>query len=140
MSSRCIEKTKVTQIKIEENKMKAIFENRDKEEFEKIRVDNCLIKQETAADWIISHKQKGAIVVELKGCHVERAIKQIYATIDFWLGYRSGQKNPAALVVCSKYPSFDTEVRKEKRKFRKKYHRELKIEKKVFVGKFEDFK
>lgn len=140
MSNKCIKKTKVQNIKLEENNMKAIFINDERDTFEKIKVDDCLIKQEKAADWIISHPKKGSIIIELKGGHVEYGIEQINATMDFWKNYRNDTKTPAALIVCSKYPSYDTQVRKEKRKFREKYKRELKIEKNIFKGTFEDFK
>jgi len=68
-----------------------------------IRIDNCVIKQASACDYLLLDWLERKHFVELKGRHVEDGLKQIEATIPHFVP--SGSDEPIwCFVVCTKYP------------------------------------
>ncbi|WP_186148011.1 hypothetical protein [Burkholderia gladioli] len=115
----CREETKVSKIKLDDRggERTATFLNKEKVRHIKIRVDGCLIKQETAADWILSKPDVGHIVVELKGSDVDHAIEQVLATAKLAEKERKDGERIAALIACTRYPKIDTKVQRGKQRF-----------------------
>lgn len=113
----CQNKVKTSKVKIEEEGRKAVFLNATKNTYIKTKIDGCCVKNEIAADWLIS-KDERHLIVELKGKNVEKALKQIEATT---CGVKSifCTSRISALIVCSQYPRIDTKIQKAKNDFPK---------------------
>jgi hypothetical protein len=116
--SRCIEALKDTRIKVKEHSRSAVFLNQKRLEVRKIKLDGCLVRGRTTADWIVSKANCVDVVVELKGRDVEHAVAQVRATLEFWQNNRKRGKNTklAALIVCTQYPRTDTKVQLAKQR------------------------
>ena len=76
----CIEETSDPKIKLEERGSKVIFLNEVRHPFRKIKVDGCVVQNQTAADWVVSKPPVGDLVLELKGRNVDHAIEQVTTT------------------------------------------------------------
>lgn len=104
----CQSETKVSRVKVEENGKKAVFVNDKKEKFVRTAFDGCVVKNGIAADWVVSKKGVGDVIVELKGRDVERGTKQVHATAE-WLTNNNARNGAiAGLVVCRQYPREST--------------------------------
>lgn len=123
----CFTKTKDSKIKVEENGRKVIISNQLKEKYTKLKIDGCLIKQETASDWAISKKDFGDLVIELKGCDVDHAVDQIKASIVFLETNKLRNGNLACLIVCSRYPRVDTKIQRAQATIASKYKAPLHV-------------
>ncbi|MBA4757850.1 hypothetical protein [Sphingosinicella sp.] len=109
---QCVEHVTGSNITVKEKGRRANFKNPNNASFQRVRVDDCLITEGPRADWIINKIGVGSVVIELKGKGVEYACKQLSATVIHpnvqpWL-----QSRKALLVMCSRYPKFDTIVAK----------------------------
>jgi hypothetical protein len=119
MTHKCVEIVNDSKIKVAEKGKSVIFLNPQRVEFKRIKVDNCLVKTGSRADWIISKTGGVSVIVELKGRDVGHAIEQLFATLTHidctdWLNYPT-----KLLVICAKYPSFDTKVARAQVRARK---------------------
>jgi hypothetical protein len=115
-------------IKVEQRGRKAVFLNPEKKSFTKTVVDGCLIKEELAADFLVSDATVGDLIVELKGRDVKHAVRQVAATAIHIResGLRKGPRL-AALIVCSQYPKFDTPVRRARETFKQEHGAPLRV-------------
>ena len=100
----------------------------------KVQVDGCILKNQLAADYVVSQGVIGDVIVELKGKDVEHAVKQVEATASHWQeqGYRVGRL--AALIVSTQFPKANTQVRKAQENFAKKYKGPLHVVTKNYEG------
>jgi hypothetical protein len=115
----CVENTRSSKITVSEKGKSVTFLNPDRKLFKKIRVDNCVVNLGPRADWIISKTNDVSVIIELKGRNVDHALEQIFATFAHkdcseWLGLRV-----KLLIICAKYPSFDTKIAKAQDKARR---------------------
>ncbi|MBB5208362.1 hypothetical protein [Chiayiivirga flava] len=110
-------------MKVEEGARSAIFLNAAREKYVKTKVDGCLLNNVLAADFVVTQSGKGSVIVELKGTDVERAVKQVAATIEFFQKCEAAKQKQkmAGLVVCSRYPRFDTKLQRLSSEFTRKY-------------------
>lgn len=132
--SHCVSETTDSFIKVEEKGKKLVIINKDRRRFQKVRVDDCLLKQETGADWLIVLPGQGEVVVELKGKDVPHAIKQVRATLELWKSFPESSKCLAAVVVASNVrPAATTALFRAKNEFKKKFSSTLH----VFNGKIQ---
>lgn len=118
--NECVETVCHSNILVQERGRKANFKNSARHSHHKVKVDGCLIKEGLRSDWIVTKVGVGSVVVELKGKDIDHACKQVMATISHancqpWLEEKRG-----ILIVCSRYPSFDTSVAKAKVNARKR--------------------
>lgn len=115
----CREVTKDSNVKVSEGARSAVFKNADREVYHRVRVDGCLIKNRISADFVVSRPGVGSVVVELKGTDVEHAVAQIDATIQHMRGCeKSKELGPfAGLVICARYPRFDTSLQRLTKNF-----------------------
>lgn len=123
----CREAIAVSKIKLEEKGRKAIFNNLGRETYIKTRVDGCLLVNETASDWVLSKKNIGDVIVELKGRDVDHAVEQVTATADFWKEKGFSNGHMAALIVCAQYPRIDTKIQRATQAFSKKHKAPLHV-------------
>lgn len=120
-----------TKIKIEENKKYATFINNEKDIYYVVKVDKGLVNNQTAADYALVKpltKQAsnplpphGEVIIELKGIDVNHAIHQVFQTTDLWVKNNYQVGKTAALIVSSRYPRFDSQLRRAQEAYAKKY-------------------
>lgn len=113
-------------VMVEENKIKAKFRNKDRLDFRKSKVDACLVTEGQRCDYVVSKVNEVSILVELKGVGVEHACDQLFASVSHQNVKPHLERAIGFLVVCSKYPRFDTFVAKAKvralKEFRAGFH------------------
>ncbi|MGO7156464.1 hypothetical protein [Rhizobium leguminosarum] len=127
IDAKCLTLVNVPLIKVEERGRKAVFRNPGNVSHEKIQMDGCVVKNDTAADWVICKPDVGTIIVELKGKHVEHGADQIQATADHLkkIGYSTGKL--AGLIVSTGYPKASTGIQKKAQSFSKKHRGPLHV-------------
>lgn len=119
--SHCSETVNHSRIKVEENKRKAVFKNPDRLNYEKSTVDGCLITKGIRSDYLVSKKGVASVLVELKGGNVEHACDQLIAAVEHPHVRPLLEEKLGFLVICSKYPRFDTFVRRAKTRCAREY-------------------
>jgi hypothetical protein len=127
MTAACEEKTKASKIKVAENGKSAVILNGEREDFKKIKVDGCLVKNLTASDWVISKDKTGEVVIELKGCDVDHAVVQVMATIEHLTAFKLRTGKLGCLIVCSRYPKHDTKVQLAQQRIAKQFKAPLHV-------------
>lgn len=123
----CIEETSDPKIKLEERGSKVIFLNEVRHPFRKIKVDGCVVQNQTAADWVVSKPPVGDLVLELKGRNVDHAIEQVTTTLRLWRSNNwccGGQT--AALIVSRQVPK-GTLAQKAMKEFRREFGSKIKL-------------
>ncbi|MEB5496542.1 hypothetical protein QMA80_06245 [Burkholderia pseudomallei] len=123
----CVEITSASKIKVSEKRAKAIILNPNKEKYLVVHFDGCVIKNATAADYLISKIEVGDLIVELKGRNVKHAVEQIIATVDYLRRERVSEGCVGALVVCNEYPKTNTIVQALKLDLKKRFDCPLKV-------------
>lgn len=108
------------------------FEVVSKEDFTKIRIDDCLItsKQVQKCDFgFVRHLNNDFYFVELKGKDVKIALDQIISTINIFESnfIKIPQGKRYGFIISSKNPLSSTETNNLKQAFAKKYGRLLEI-------------
>lgn len=110
-----------SRVKVEENRRKAVFRNPQRKNYEVTQIDGCLITNGVRADYLVSEVSTHSILIELKGVNVEHACAQLLTTVQ------RGEMRPLLypklgfLVICSRYPRFDTFVAKAKQQCANRY-------------------
>jgi len=100
----CRASVNASKIKVEENGKKAVFLNSARDEYWKVRVDGCLVKNATAADYVVAKLQAGHVIVELKGPDIAEACEQIIETAKHLRACPQSAIKIAGLVVWSEFP------------------------------------
>lgn len=113
-----------SKVKVEENKMKVVFLNPDCSEFKKGRIDGCLVQEGIRADYFVSGCGR-TVLVELKGCNVDHACKQLFAAAEHQNVKPHLTGKLGFLIICSKFPSNTTSVQIAQDKAKKKYGSKL---------------
>lgn len=122
MADNCTTSKNHSKIKVEENKRQAVFINKERIEYKVSRVDGCLIPRgETAADYLVVKPESTSVLVELKGKDVQHACDQLFSSVENSAVKPFLERKIGFLVVCSRYPRFDTFVAKAKQIAAKKY-------------------
>lgn len=135
----CVKSVTHKKVKIEEKGRSATFVNETKKLFLVVEVDGCLVtgNHMPRCDYLVSLPDIASVFVELKGRNVEHATEQLFASIGNSDVKKFATGKLAFLVMCKRYPRFDTFVRRAKnaamRDFRAKLHvicdqRDLEIE------------
>lgn len=117
---------------VEENGRKFILVASDWNHVEKIKVDGALIcdQQMEKCDYFFFYYPSGkketdrhAYFVELKGKNIDKAVRQIISTIQFFMreGFLSNVSLKKAFVVSSRVPQKDRTTEKLQEDLRKKY-------------------
>lgn len=121
MKNKCTSEVTHTNVKIEENKRKAIFRNPNQKIYKITQIDGCLIRKGIRTDYAVSEEESATVFVELKGSNVSHACDQLIATIKHDAIQPIKKGKIGFLVICSKYPRFDTFVAKAKQFCAKQY-------------------
>lgn len=102
---KCVETTKVSKVKVEENLKSVVFLNPDKQVFSRWRVDGCLVSNTCACDWFVVRNGEAGILIELKGCDVAHALVQIESSFTLIAQFGLTCARMAAIIVCRNPPS-----------------------------------
>jgi hypothetical protein len=116
MERPCTKRVNHSYVKVEENKRKAVFRNPNNVEYDVTTIDNCLITNGIRSDYLVSEVGSISILIELKGYDVAHACEQLLATVRRSEVRPYLEKRVGFLVVCRKYPRFDTFVAKAKQR------------------------
>lgn len=127
----CCSKSKVAS----ENQKR--FEVDSREDFTKIRIDDCLIssQQVQKCDFgFVRHSNEEFYFVELKGKDVKIALNQIISTISIFETtlIRIPQAKRFGFIISSRNPLSSTETNNLKQAFAKKYGKLLEIKSKEY--------
>lgn len=127
--SDCCEKISVTNIKFEENNKKIIFNNKDKRDCLKVRVDGCQIKEGTRCDYLlIDLTNSNEYFVELKGTDISHAIEQLKTSLAKLSDTNNKNKKVQSFIVAANVaPQIRTNIQKAQKNFKKAYYSSLKI-------------
>lgn len=126
-------------IKISEQKSRsATFKNGEKSQFLKIAYDGCCKTNETACDWVLAKPEFGTLAIELKGSDIAHACEQIEKSLAEVSGIGYFPKRFSALIVCSRFPKFDTKVQRAKQKLAKTFRAPLHVKEDARNLVFED--
>jgi hypothetical protein len=130
---QCQTTNKDSKVKLEEKrtKTKAIFVNKNKASLTVTKFDGCVVTNDTAADFIVSKKGYGDLVVELKGKNVEHGAAQTTATAEYITREKLRQGKIAGLIVCRRYPKEDTTLQRLQLAFAKKFNGPLRTSEKI---------
>lgn len=109
-----IQKTKVSKIKVEDkgSVRSAVFLNPKKVDHTVWKMDGGILKNTTCADWMVSKENAGAIVVELKGGDVAKALIQVQATATYAKKNSILNGKLAGLVLCTQHPGISTKIQR----------------------------
>jgi len=117
------EVVKVSKIKLSDkgSVRSAVFLNPERKDHIKRRMDGGLMKETTAADWMLSKPGSGDVFLELKGGDVEHAIEQLSATAEFAIANKLVCGSMAGLVLCTEHPGFNTKMQRLMQAFTNRY-------------------
>lgn len=121
MSRGCTNTVSHSLIKVEENRRAATFKNPTRKTFKVTEVDGCLITEGPRCDFIVGEPGSVSILVELKGTDVSHACDQLFATAAHPSARGILEGQIGFLVICSRYPRFDSFVAKAKQTAAKRY-------------------
>jgi hypothetical protein len=117
---KCIEDITHSKVKVEENSRKATFKNPNATKYQRVKIDGCVITEGPRCDYIVREIGSTTVFVELKGRDVEHACHQLLSTHEHEAVKSLIEKNVGFLVICKKYPRFDTYVARAKQACAKK--------------------
>lgn len=108
-------------VKVEQNRRAAVFKNPDHRTYKVTEVDGCLITQGMRADYLVQEEGGASVLIELKGKNVDHACEQLFASAKHSAVSSMITHGMGFLVICSKYPRFDTAVLKAKQRAAKEF-------------------
>lgn len=125
--STCVDKVKDSNVKVEEKGRKFILVNTNRKEVLRIRIDNCVIKDNNSnkCDFLIIDPDKNnSYFIELKGQNVKHALKQLEDTIQKIENISNGYiktkfSKKFAFAVLSQCPLPSTQIQNIQRRFMK---------------------
>lgn len=109
-----------SKVKVEENGRKVIFDNPARSEFQRGRIDECLVTSGIRADYFVNGEGK-SILIELKGCDLKHACEQLFAAVEHKNVKPHLSGKIGFIIMCSRFPRADTSVQLAQQKARKKY-------------------
>lgn len=121
MTDKCLKVINHSFVKIEENQSTAVFRNPERKTYHVVSIDGCVITDGARCDYLVTEVGSVSVFVELKGKDVAYACEQLHATASNRDVSGLIEERIGFLVVCSKYPRFDSFVAKAKTRFAKQY-------------------
>lgn len=129
MIAACIADTNNSIEKFEENRSALKIHNKNRIKLSRRKVDGCLISDGIKCDWLlVDEKSKTEIYIELKGCDVAHAVKQICKTVEL-LSDKAEKK--WGYVICTRSPMSATEIQRATKSVAKSHGLFLRVRKTV---------
>lgn len=116
MAHSCTQVVSHSKVRVEENGRKAVFRNETNVDYEVSKIDSCVVTSGPRADYLVTELGVASVIVELKGRDVAHALEQIFASVAHSDVKKLLEDRIGFLVVCSRYPRFDTFVMRAKTK------------------------
>lgn len=119
---QCTECSQNPIITVSENRRKFVIRNDGKRFINKVTVDGCLIDDDRErCDFLFEICNEDSSIclvyyVELKGCDIEKACKQLSATMSYCSERHCSNRN-ICYIVASRVPKAGTEVQNMKKTF-----------------------
>jgi hypothetical protein len=123
---KCETTTERSIIVLKENRSRLVIKNSQNEKIRKVWVDGCVITEGQRCDFLLIGSNNSEYFVELKGCDVEHAIKQLETTINL-LGAKIKSVQRHSIVISTRCPLLTPKIQKLKSHFRKDLMSELTI-------------
>jgi hypothetical protein len=117
----CSETVNHSRVKVEENSSKAVFLNPERVLYKITEIDGCVVKNGIRCDKVVSEVGSISVLVELKGSDVSHACEQLFASANDRAVQDHLEGKLGFLVVCTRYPRFDSYVAKAKQMAAKRY-------------------
>lgn len=117
----CVEKVNHSLIKVEERRSNFLIKNDERRNFERHRIDNCVIKNGVRCDWAISDENGNTAFIELKGKDIEHGCRQLLETAEREECIHLMGGSIGFVLVCSNNPKFDSYTIKAKKIAMDKY-------------------
>lgn len=117
--AKCSVESTNSKIVVKENKSRFEVDNPNRLSVSKVQVDGCLIADNLEkCDWIISisSENKRALYIELKGCDIDKALKQLKSTLEHTQSNYQDYKKEC-YVVTTRIPKFGPKISKKQRDF-----------------------
>jgi hypothetical protein len=95
--------------------------NSDRHQYEVSKIDDCLVKNGPRADYLVSKVGVASAIIELKGTDVAHACDQLFASVVHANVVPLIEGSYGFLIVCRRYPRFDSFVAKAKDNASKRY-------------------
>lgn len=128
IENKCREDRNESKIKLSDRKSTAaIFNNPEREVYCAIKIDGCVVNNDTSCDWALVKNGVGVIAVELKGSDITHAVEQIEATLSMLKQNGYERAKMAGLVICKRNPCFDTTIARLQLRIAKKFCAPLKV-------------
>ncbi len=122
MIEHCNSVNKNKIVSVSENRKVFRVNNESSFVINKVEVDGCYISEGRKCDFlfeIIEDEVKEVFYVELKGKHIEDAIKQLESTLKFCLKHHVNIKR-SCYIIASRVPKASTSTQKYKKEFKRK--------------------
>jgi hypothetical protein len=127
---KCETSTDQSIIVLKENSSRLIIKNLRNEKVRQVLVDGCAIIEGQRCDFLIIGPNDSGYFVELKGCDVEHAIKQLETTINK-LGEKIKLVERHSIIISSRCSLLTPKIQKLKLYFKKNLMSSLTIKNNV---------
>lgn len=104
-----------------------VLKNPARRKVSRIRFDGCVLKNATAADYVIGIELGLDLIVELKGKNVEHAIDQIENSATHLKHVKSNISPKLGVIYCKQVPAGSSSINKKRESLFKKHGIRLKI-------------
>ena len=125
---QCTTNSRQKILTLKEKRSKFVLNNPNEVSLGIIKVDGCLVNgMHPRCDYIVEVlDERHAYYVELKGCELDKAIKQLSATLELTQArFKHHQKT--ACVVTTRVPKQDNRMLKIRKDLQAKYHTQLTV-------------
>ncbi|WP_298884260.1 hypothetical protein [uncultured Polaribacter sp.] len=123
MKDKCTQTTNNKLIVFQENRSKLIVSNKAQIETTKVVVDGCEITSGLRCDFMLL-AQDLEYFIELKGQHIDHAIKQLITTINK-LSSNPKKMKKTSFVICTRSPINSASIQNLQVKFKKNFNSKL---------------
>lgn len=113
-------------ISVSENRRKFEIRNNSLKDINRVQVDGCFIALGLRCDYLFEIEDSEVFYVELKGKHIEDAIKQLVATINHCKNIHKSW-NKSSFIVASRVPKVTTSIQNLKKEHKRKYNSKLDV-------------
>jgi len=102
---KCIKVCSESKIKFAQKGKTLILLNENRIKVKKIKIDNCLMANKCACDYVAEFKNN-AYYIELKGSEIKKAESQIVSTLKYLKTRHNGWEK-TAIIIHSSVPAFN---------------------------------
>lgn len=120
-SRECETLRKDLKIVLQEKRCKITFNNVSRNTVRQVEIDGCVIKNGKRCDWLLITIDSTEHYIELKGCDIKRAVKQIERTIII-VSEDAIKLKKHSFIISTRCPIMSTEIQNIKYRFKKKYN------------------